>query len=381
MSAMAQEKFVKSPLFLLAPFFFLGTAMVVMKLIIPHTTPLFLAAFRLLPAGVMILILAAVLKLPQPKTLQGWLWIALFSVIDGAMFQGFLTTGLVKTGAGLGAVLIDAQPLVVALLSRLLFAEFIGLWGWLGLAVGIAGICLCGLPGPWLETLFQSPLAVLNAGTGAAFSLEGLLASGEFLMLMAALSMSIGTIIVRYVKQHTDPVVATGWHMIFGGLPLLLLSGLWEVGQVSALQPLDWLGLGYATLFGTAVTYGIFFYLAAVGNMTSVSALIFLTPVFALLFSSLFLGERLSQFQWIGVVFTLISVYLVNQREQIAAWVASLGPAAEAVESSLEATVEEAIEAVEAVIEDVMEEVIADTTAPSPSLADTPAIANPADHP
>lgn len=374
MPALTQDKLTKSPLFLLAPFFFLGTAMVVMKLIIPHTTPLFLAAFRLLPAGAMILLLAAVLKLPQPKTLQGWLWIALFSVIDGAMFQGFLTTGLVKTGAGLGAVLIDAQPLVVALLSRLLFAEFIGLWGWLGLAVGIAGICLCGLPGPWLETLFQSPLAVFNAGTGAAFSLDGLLASGEFLMLMAALSMSLGTIIVRYVKQHSDPVVATGWHMILGGLPLLLLSVLWETGQVSALQPLDWLGLGYATLFGTAVTYGIFFYLAAVGNMTSVSALIFLTPVFALLFSSLFLGERLSQFQGMGVVLTLISVYLVNQREQIAAWVSRLGKAAEAMESALEATVEEVIEEVEEkleeVVEDVWDNVIDDQMPPSPALAE-----------
>ena len=52
--------------------------------------------------------------------------------------------------------------------------------------------------------------------------------------------------------------------------------------------------------------------------MTSVSALIFLTPIFALLFSSLLLDETLSGLQWIGVVLTLISVYLVNQRDEIA---------------------------------------------------------------
>jgi drug/metabolite transporter (DMT)-like permease len=92
--------------------------MVVMKFIIPNTTPLFLAAFRLLPVGLLILLVAAYLKLPQPKTWQAWLWIGLFALVDGAMFQGFLTTGLVHTGAGIGAVLIDAQPLVVALLSR-----------------------------------------------------------------------------------------------------------------------------------------------------------------------------------------------------------------------------------------------------------------------
>jgi drug/metabolite transporter (DMT)-like permease len=338
-----RDDLIKSPLFLLAPFFFLGTAMVVMKLIIPHTTPLFLAAFRLVPAGVLIVLLATVLKLTQPKTLQAWLWIALFSIIDGTLFQGFLTTGLVKTGAGLGAVLIDAQPLVVALLSRLLFSEFIGLWGWLGLLIGVVGICLCGLPSAWLEGLLHSPMAMFAGISQDPVSLAEILGSGEFLMLMAALSMSVGTIIVRYVKQHTDPIVATGWHMILGGMPLILLSMLRETDQITNLQSLDWLGLGYATLFGTAVTYGIFFFLAAVGNMTSVSALIFLTPVFALLFSSLFLDERLTQFQWVGVVFTLISVYLVNQREQISAWIAEFGQAIEVVEGTIEAAAEDVL--------------------------------------
>ncbi len=38
--------------------------MVAMKYILPHTSPLFLAAFRLLPAGVLTLMVAAALKLP-----------------------------------------------------------------------------------------------------------------------------------------------------------------------------------------------------------------------------------------------------------------------------------------------------------------------------
>ncbi|MEO1403819.1 MAG: DMT family transporter [Cyanobacteria bacterium J06635_1] len=317
----------KSPLFLVAPFFFLGTAMVAMKYIIPHTSPLFLAAFRLLPAGILTLILAAVLKLPQPKTWKAWLWIGLFALVDGAMFQGLLTTGLVNTGAGLGAVLIDAQPLVVALLARLLFGNLIGLWGWLGLAIGIAGISLCGLPEAWIYGLMEHGIPLeswLQSAEGGDWDVASLLQSGELLMLLSALSMSAGTIIVGYVKRHADPVVATGWHMILGGLPLALMSVLWETHQVSGLVAGDWVGLGYATVFGTALTYGMFFYLAANGNMTSVSALIFLTPVFALLFSNLFLGEQLTNLQWIGVSLTLVSVYLVNQRQQIAAAVSNL---------------------------------------------------------
>ena len=327
MTTNAGEKpaLVKNPLFLVAPFFFLGTAMVVMKFIIPNTTPLFLAAFRLLPAGLIILIGAAYFKLPQPKTLKAWLWIGLFALVDGAMFQGFLTAGLVNTGAGIGAVLIDAQPLVVALLSRWLFAEMIGVWGWIGLTIGIIGICLCGLPESWIYSFLNQGISISDLlQNSEQFSLNRIMESGELLMLLAALSMSFGTIIVRYVKEHADPIVATGWHMILGGIPLIVLSFLWENNQISSLQLNDWLGLSYATLFGTAVTYGIFFYLAATGNITSVSALIFLTPVFALSFSSLLLDESLSLIQWIGVAFTLISVYLVNQRQEIAQGLAFL---------------------------------------------------------
>jgi drug/metabolite transporter (DMT)-like permease len=64
--------------------------------------------------------------------------------------------------------------------------------------------------------------------------------------------------------------------------------------------------------------YGIFFFLASQGNLTSLSSLTFLTPVFALTFSNIFLTEVLSILQWIGVILTLISIYLINQREKIA---------------------------------------------------------------
>ena len=131
---------------LIAPFFLWGTAMVAMKGVISQTTPFFLAGVRLVPAGILVLIVAAILRLPQPKTWRGWLWILAFALVDGAMFQGFLAVGIVKTGAGLGSVMIDSQPLAVALLSNLLFGEVIGFWGWLGLSIGVSGISLIGRP-------------------------------------------------------------------------------------------------------------------------------------------------------------------------------------------------------------------------------------------
>lgn len=287
--------------------------MVAMKGVMPETTPFFLAGMRLLPAGILVLGAAWVLKRSLTVSWQGWLWISLFALVDGAMFQGFLAQGLVRTGAGLGSVMIDSQPLAVALMARWLFAEQVGWLGWLGLGFGLLGISFLGLPDEWIIWLFQGNWQQLNASV----SLQVLLQGGEWLMLLAALSMAVGTVMIRYVCRHVDPIVATGWHMVLGGLPLFALSVIGETQQWQRLDLSDWSAIAYATIFGSALAYGVFFYLATRGSLTSLSALTFLTPVFALLFGNLFLAEMLSPLQWAGVCLTLVSIYLINQRETL----------------------------------------------------------------
>ncbi|MFM6279032.1 MAG: DMT family transporter, partial [Dolichospermum sp.] len=231
-------------LLLIAPFFLWGTAMVAMKGVITHTTPLFMAGVRLIPAGVLILILAAFMGKPVPKSWLAWLWIIIFALVDGTLFQGFLAEGLVRTNAGLGSVMIDSQPLAVALLSFWLFKEHIGLWGWLGLGLGITGISLIGLPEEWIFHLLDSGVTINPANWQDLFN------SGELLMLLAALSMAVGTVLIRFVCRYVDPVMATGWHMIIGGLPLWGISSVLEAQQWQNLVLSDWIALSYATVFG-----------------------------------------------------------------------------------------------------------------------------------
>ena len=295
----------------ITPFFLWGTAMVAMKGVIEQTTPLFLAGVRILPAGVLILLVAIILGKSQKITWQGWGWIGLFALIDGCLFQGFLAEGLVRTGAGLGSVMIDSQPLAVAIMSRWLFKEVIGFWGWLGLIIGIMGISLIGLPDEWIHHWWHGNFVDIQ------LSWQNLFDNGEWLMLLASLSMAIGTVMIPFVSRHVDPVVATGWHLILAGLVLFVFSFQWETAQWVNLDLSAWLSLAYATVFGSAIAYGLFFFLASKGNLTSLSALTFLTPVFALTFGSLLLEEKLSSLQWQGVCLTLISIYLINQREKL----------------------------------------------------------------
>ena len=114
------------------------------------------------------------------------LWLLLFALVDATAFQGLLARGLEGTGAGLGSVLIDSQPLAVALLARSLFGEAINPVGWIGLLLGLLAILCLGLPAPVLQHWWLEGPAALG---------ERAWSHGELWMLAAALAMALGTVI------------------------------------------------------------------------------------------------------------------------------------------------------------------------------------------
>lgn len=137
----------------------------------PHTSPLFVGAFRLVPAGIALLAWASASGRQQPSGAMAWLAISVFALFDGAMFQvgglrggelfpstsyepnqGFLAEGLQRTTAGLGSIIIDSQPITVALLASLFFNERLKPLGYAGLALGVAGLLLLEVPPETLTT-------------------------------------------------------------------------------------------------------------------------------------------------------------------------------------------------------------------------------------
>ena len=70
-------------------------------------------------------------------------------------------------------------------------------------------------------------------------------------------------------------------------------------------------------LLGSALAYGLFFWFANHGDLTSFTSLTFLTPVFALLCGVVLLEEQLQPLQWLGAALALVSVVLINRRALI----------------------------------------------------------------
>ncbi|KAG2445906.1 hypothetical protein HXX76_000510 [Chlamydomonas incerta] len=319
--------------FLISPFALWGTSMVAMKGVVTHTSPLLLGSLRLLPAGLLLVAWAASTGRAQPKTLKAWAWILAFALADGACFQGFLAEGLTKTSAGLGSVIIDSQPLTVAVLASILFGERLNAVGVFGLVLGVLGLCMLELPGDSVS----ETVSLIASGAwrpelpGGLAGDGGLAGSGEFWMLLAAQSMALGTVMVRYVTKHVDPVIATGWHMVLGGIvlsaaaaaqgadgsfafapPAELVASFGE--QLTHLSAEDWAAMAYVSVLGGAVSYGAFFYQASRGSLTALSSLTFLTPVFASLGGFYAFGEMLSPMQLLGGLVTLSAVWAINHK-------------------------------------------------------------------
>lgn len=291
------------------PFVLWGTAMTAMAPLVKSGGPEFVATLRLLPAGIAILLSAFFMKRPLGIARIDLGWFLVFCLIDGSLFQFCLARGLVETGAGLGSVFIDSQPLIVALLARTLFGNPINPIGWIGLTLGIGGIVCIGVApevlGHWF--LMRNEVFELN-----------LFGQGQGWMLFAALAMALGTVLIRFTCQESDPVAVTGWHMILGSCPLAIWHFLDSSKPMFPVWSLiDWSLMAYSTFFGSALAYGLFFWFASKKELTSFSTLAFLTPVFALISGGIWLGERLSLIQWLGVFFVLLSVFLVSQRSRL----------------------------------------------------------------
>lgn len=110
--------------------------------------------------------------------------------------------------------------------------------------------------------------------------------------------------------------MATGWHMVIGSFPLIALCATRESATLGPrLQDFnggDALSLIYVALLGSAASYGVFFYNASRGNLTTLSSLTFLTPIFATAAGYFALGENLTPLQIGGALVTLLGVYCIN---------------------------------------------------------------------
>jgi drug/metabolite transporter (DMT)-like permease len=247
----------------------------------------FLSLRYLLVVLVMLPFLVA-LRPPLPKPGEWRHLIAIGVLVQGAYFglaYAALTFGV---SAGLAALIVALQPVLVALLAPALAGERIAARAWLGLLLGLAGAAV---------------VVLARSGVGAASPL-GVAATFGSLVAMTA-----GTFYEKRFGVAQHPVPA---NIVQHGVALVAFLPVAWFGEGFAARPTPGLAaaLAYLVVGNSVVAVGLLLAMVRRGRVARVSALFFLVPPLAAVMAWLLLGEAMPPLAWVGFALAAVGVAL-----------------------------------------------------------------------
>ncbi len=268
-----------------------GSTYAVTHLWLPADRPLFAAAMRVLPVG--LLMLAWHRRLPRGD----WWWrSAVLGTLTMGLFFGLLYVAAVRLPSGLGATLTAISPLVTMALAWLLLRERAVRATLVASVVGALGVVLL----------------VLQNGAQGSVDPIGLLAS-----VGAVTSASAGFVLTKRWSAKEDVIVVTSWQLVVGGL-LLAPVALVVEGAPPQLPPSGWLALAYLGLVGSGVAYVAWYRGLASMTAGSVAVVGLLNPVVGVLLGVAFLAEPFGPVHAAGMALVLGSVLLAQPQVRAA---------------------------------------------------------------
>lgn len=156
-------------------------------------------------------------------------------------------------------------------------------------------------------------LALLTLTRGGGSGTTG----GVAMVLVAALSWSVGSFLSSRLPLPANPFVASVYEMAAGGLALLAIGfGRGEHLRVGAVSTASWLGLAYLVVFGSLVAFTSYVWLLGNVPISLVGTYAYVNPSVAVVLGLLFAGEHASWAILIGGLIIILGVGLVVSTER-----------------------------------------------------------------
>jgi drug/metabolite transporter (DMT)-like permease len=188
--------------------------------------------------------------------------------------------------------------------------------GWAGTLLGTLGICVLVWPALHSGARHAGGASTTLATSASAGYHRPLL--GVFVLLVAAFSFAVGSVLSRRFRFKADTLVATGWEIGAASImnTLIALGG----GQFQR-AVWTWHGLTaivYLSVFGSIFGLVAFTYLLQNVAVTKVSTYAFVNPVIAVLFGVLLLHERLvkTEVAGMGVIICAVAMVIYSRVER-----------------------------------------------------------------
>ncbi|MDN2713151.1 EamA family transporter [Janthinobacterium sp. SUN118] len=260
-----------------------GSTYIVTSELLPPDRPFTAALIRVLPAGLLLLLVMR--RLPARRD---WGRVLILSALNIGVFQALLFVAAYRLPGGLAAVVGAIQPLLVMGLA----------WGVegrrparLALLASVLGVAGMGI-------LLLSPRTVWEP-VGIAAALGG------------TACMAAGTYLTRRWKPDLPVLALTGWQLLLGGLMLAPVAWLADPA-LPALSLQQVLAYAYLCLAGALLAYALWFRGIARLSPVAVSSLGLLSPLMAVVLGWALLGQAMTGWSMLGLLLVLASVLAVQ---------------------------------------------------------------------
>ncbi|SDH27842.1 EamA-like transporter family protein [Bradyrhizobium sp. Rc2d] len=267
-------------------------AFVAGKIGVTYCPPLILLAARFSLAGV--LILGATWIRGDGWSLS-WRDAAIFAVLgiaNNALYLGLGYTGLQSVSAGLGGLIVSANPVFTAALAALLLGEGMTWRKAAGLMLGVIGVTFI----VWHR---------LSVGTD---SLHGILFT-----LASLASIVAGTILFKLLAPKGSLWIGNGIQNIAAGIVLAPIALTFADVHAIVLTPSLVGAFAFLVLGGSILAYLLWFHLLKVCGATAASSYHFLMPPLGMLFAFVVLGEHVEARDLLGIIPVALGIYLVTR--------------------------------------------------------------------
>jgi drug/metabolite transporter (DMT)-like permease len=282
-----------------------------MKIALAEMAPMHFRTWCLAAGAIGLFGIARANRLPMRVPHGQWGRLTAIAIVNMTCWNVFAIYGIPLLPSGRAAILGYTMPVWSVPLSVWLLKEPLTGRRLLGMAIGFAG--MLALLGGELQAVGRSPL-------------------GALLLVAAAVSWALGTVMIKRWPVGLPVSSFTAWQMTIGGLPILAIALLIEPGSFNLLS----LSAGplVATLYNMLVAFIFCFWawmkIARTATVGASSIAMLMTPVVGVFSGMAVLGEQPSWLDYVALVLVTLSIatVLVPRRGSAAA-AAGVSPPAE----------------------------------------------------
>ncbi len=235
--------------------------------------------------------------LPTDATLHNWIWLSVSGFIGFVLGDLFLFKSYTLIGSRNAMLIMSLVPALAAFFGWMILGEVLNARSMIGMGVTLLGISMA---------IFNRP------GGSRKFSLK-LPVNGLLLAFAGALGQALGLVISKYGMQGYDSFASNQIRILAGMLGFsILVSWLrrWRKVLAAFGDRKGMAGISIGSFFGPFL--GVSFSLLAVAHTQTgiASTIMSLVPIFILLPSVFFFGQRVTWLEAIGAVISVSGVSL-----------------------------------------------------------------------